>query len=387
MPGWTSFCTAAAVMMIVSCGGEENGSEEAAASEEPATSGATIGAEYHGIYTSDPDVNCTSGGATLVVTATHVYAESEDSTCVRSSAVTAAESDGPFALLTLTGKDSIRLKTRPDGLSVSGDDAGYLAGTWTRDTTSSDTSTWTSGAITEIPAELQAEFQGCSNVNCTNGVLATLTSTSFYTESTDSTCMVLSGKATSMSRDGPYTLLTLADGTIQVRKTSTGIRISGEDAGFLEGDYHGPGTSCPGPADGGKGNLQAMTGNLSLTATGASKGNSSGRTATFQVEIYPTDSADGLWDLLDEDGTPDVAICVNSDFGKQCYPDSTSESGIINAECQDSFTCTFTQIPVPDGAFQMSVVDVDGLINEIVGSATCDVGSTCTVGRSTVVIR
>jgi hypothetical protein len=288
--------------------------------------------------------------------------------------------------LTLTGKDSIRLKTRPNGLSVSGDDAGYLAGTWTKDSTV-DTSTWTSGAVTEIPADLQAEFQGCSSVNCTNGVLATLTSTSFYTESTDNTCMLLSGRATSMSQDGPYTQLTFAEGTIHVRKTATGIRISGEDAGYLEGDYQGPGASCPGPAEGGKGNLQEVTGNLSLTATGASKGNSSGRTATFQVEIYPTDSVDGLWDLMDEDGTPDVAICVNSDFGKQCYPDSTSESGIINAECQDSFTCTFTQIPVPDGAFQMSVVDVDGFINEIVGSATCDVGSTCTVGRSTVVIR
>jgi hypothetical protein len=206
---------------------------------------ATVAAALRGLYQSGPEVNCGDGGAALVLTGNTFYAESQDSTCAKSSAVTAVTTDGPFTMLTLADGTSLRLKAKPDGLSVSGDGARYLAGSYSKDSAVTGAESWSAGTADAIPAELQKEFKGCPTVNCNDGVTVTLTATSFYTESTDSTC-ALSGPASSIAQDGPYTILVLPQNKrVHIRPTAGGIRIAGPDARYLAGDYSGAGGSCP----------------------------------------------------------------------------------------------------------------------------------------------
>lgn len=122
-----------------------------------------------------------------------------------------------------------------------------------------------------------------------------------------------------------------------------------------------------------------------LVACGGSSSKERPTEATFKVEVNPTDAKGGKWDRLggDSSAPPDIGICVIARTGKACYPDEN----LLRSQCPDSFSCTFTGIPIPPEEFTVQVVDVDAINNEEVGQDTCDWDDTCTIGESKVSIE
>ena len=107
--------------------------------------------------------------------------------------------------------------------------------------------------------------------------------------------------------------------------------------------------------------------------------------ATFTVKVNATDGEGGKWDRLggDSSAPPDIGICVIGHSGKACYPDEN----LLRSQCPDSFSCTFSGIPIPAGKFTVQVWDVDAINNEVVGEDTCDWDDSCTIGESKVSIE
>ena len=122
---------------------------------------------------------------------------------------------------------------------------------------------------------------------------------------------------------------------------------------------------------------------LAPACGGGGSGKSRPDKATFQVKVSETDAEGGLWDRLDSDGKPDIALCVESRVGKRCYPDDK----LYSSQCPDSFTCGFTSLPIPAEKFKVTVIDVDAINNETIGEATCDWDETCKVGLAKVTIE
>ena len=124
-----------------------------------------------------------------------------------------------------------------------------------------------------------------------------------------------------------------------------------------------------------------------MVFTSACGGGGSGKTrpdkAVFQVKVSETDAEGGLWDRLDADGKPDIAICIESQLGKRCYPDNK----LYNSHCPDSFSCNFGSLPIPAEKFTVTVIDVDAINNETIGESTCDWDETCKVGLAKVTIK
>ena len=86
---------------------------------------------------------------------------------------------------------------------------------------------------------------------------------------------------------------------------------------------------------------------LAPACGGGGSGKSRPEKATFQVKVSETDAEGGLWDRLDSDGKPDIALCVESRVGKRCYPDDK----LYSSQCPDSFTCNFASLPIPAEKF------------------------------------
>ena len=126
-----------------------------------------------------------------------------------------------------------------------------------------------------------------------------------------------------------------------------------------------------------------------LGGSSAGKGSSGGGGAdtvrvNIKVKMKRTKDNGKNWDAFG--GEPDIAICIDSDSGFQCYPDGDSVNGILSPECQDSFRCTFRNVPVPKDGFELIVVDVDLAANDVAGSEECRPRGTCNVGRAKATI-
>lgn len=107
------------------------------------------------------------------------------------------------------------------------------------------------------------------------------------------------------------------------------------------------------------------------------------RTAQVTVQIDGAKPNGKAWDAWG--GAPDPALCVVTNLGTRCYPGGTSVAGITSPQCSDTFTCRFAVEVPASGPFDLAVVDVDAVVNDAVGSGSCDVGHSCRLGYSDAV--
>lgn len=87
------------------------------------------------------------------------------------------------------------------------------------------------------------------------------------------------------------------------------------------------------------------------------------------------------WDVLLN--APDLAICIEGDFGVSCLPDGTSVETVKHPQCKDDFSCQFSA-RIQQKEFKVTVIDVDLVYNDLVGSGYCELGKRCDLGRATV---
>ncbi len=104
------------------------------------------------------------------------------------------------------------------------------------------------------------------------------------------------------------------------------------------------------------------------------------RVITLGVVVTPQKANGAAWDALG--GAPDIAICINSALGQQCFAAGNavyaSPSAFGRGRCQDSFACTFTVTVPATGPVSLSVYDVDISEHDLIGS--CAVTPTGAVG-------
>ena len=94
---------------------------------------------------------------------------------------------------------------------------------------------------------------------------------------------------------------------------------------------------------------------------------------TVRVEVQPTKPGGKPWDAFG--GAPDLALCVRTELGQRCYPDGHSPSQILRPVCRDALSCSF-EVTVPrQGSCRLVVVDVDVMVNDVVGEAPCSEGT------------
>lgn len=97
--------------------------------------------------------------------------------------------------------------------------------------------------------------------------------------------------------------------------------------------------------------------------TGTEKGTINGKTAM-------------LWDIR-EVAPPDIVICITeSNTTRRC-----------TAECSDSYSCVFTKLTVSSQTFKVEVWDMDFMEHDVIGTNTCRIDTTCTVGQAQVAIK
>ena len=101
------------------------------------------------------------------------------------------------------------------------------------------------------------------------------------------------------------------------------------------------------------------------------------------VEVQQKKANGKAWDAFG--GGPDLAICVKTPKGKKCYPDGNSEMEILEPQCRDAFTCTFTGVYL-EAPFEITVVDVDMAANDVAGTGVCE-GAECTLGLAKITIK
>ncbi len=94
------------------------------------------------------------------------------------------------------------------------------------------------------------------------------------------------------------------------------------------------------------------------------------REIDLTVRIDDHKPSGDAWDAFG--GAPDVAICVSSALGRQCF---AAGSGIYNspaefgrARCQDSTRCSFDFRVPATGPFRLEIYDVDVSDHDFVGS-------------------
>ena len=110
-----------------------------------------------------------------------------------------------------------------------------------------------------------------------------------------------------------------------------------------------------------------------------------GDIATIYIEVDKQKASEKSWDV--SKGAPDIAICVSNELvGTMCLPEGDSINSVINAECKDSYKCRFSAL-IPNDEFKIYVVDVDLVLNDIIGTGHCRRGETCTIGQAIVEIK
>jgi len=106
---------------------------------------------------------------------------------------------------------------------------------------------------------------------------------------------------------------------------------------------------------------------------------------TVKVKVKQSKVNGKAWDAFG--GAPDIALCIDSSDGMKCYPDGASPRKIENPECRDAFTCTFRNVRIPSGEFEVIVVDVDAMANDIIGEEDCTAPGKCRVGQAKVTFK
>lgn len=107
--------------------------------------------------------------------------------------------------------------------------------------------------------------------------------------------------------------------------------------------------------------------------------------ATVTVTLEAQKASGREWDAAGD--PPDIALCVRSlgaaGGGTTCYPSGSSSVEVHEPQCPNALECTFGPIALP-AQFEVQVLDVDLLANDLVGQATCSVGALCRAGQSLV---
>lgn len=95
-----------------------------------------------------------------------------------------------------------------------------------------------------------------------------------------------------------------------------------------------------------------------------------------------TKAGEQNWDM--KRGTPDIALCISHSLvGTLCLPEGDDIDLLRLAECKDSYHCRFS-VKTPDRNFKVSVIDVDFVLNDLIGTGHCGRRQTCTVGQAIV---
>jgi len=102
----------------------------------------------------------------------------------------------------------------------------------------------------------------------------------------------------------------------------------------------------------------------------------------IEVELDPIKADGRAWDAGGE--APDLAICVTSAGATKCLPGGTSVSSVTAPACRDALRCSFAEVALAPGSFQVQVIDVDALANDLAGEGACQVGGVCRVGQATL---
>ncbi|BAQ67141.1 hypothetical protein [Geminocystis sp. NIES-3709] len=107
-----------------------------------------------------------------------------------------------------------------------------------------------------------------------------------------------------------------------------------------------------------------------------------GNITTITVDVEKTKAGEQNWDV--KGGAPDIALCISHSLvGTLCLPEGDDIDLLRLAECKDSYHCRFS-VETPDRNFKLSVIDVDFLLNDLIGTGHCGRRQTCTVGQAIV---
>jgi hypothetical protein len=106
---------------------------------------------------------------------------------------------------------------------------------------------------------------------------------------------------------------------------------------------------------------------------------------TVKVKVKQTKVNGKAWDAFG--GAPDIALCIDGSGGMKCYPDGDSPRKIAAPQCRDAYTCTFRKVKIPSGEFEVIVVDVDAMANDIIGEEDCRGSGKCRVGQAKVTFK
>jgi hypothetical protein len=92
------------------------------------------------------------------------------------------------------------------------------------------------------------------------------------------------------------------------------------------------------------------------------------RPVTLSVAVDPRKPTGDAWDAFG--GAPDIALCVNSALGQQCFSGTTVQPtpAFVRGACQDSFSCRFVVYVPTVGPFSVALYDVDLSQHDTIGA-------------------
>ena len=106
---------------------------------------------------------------------------------------------------------------------------------------------------------------------------------------------------------------------------------------------------------------------------------------SVQIKVEKKKANGKSWDALF--GKPDIAFCVESGERIDCFPEGKTLKKLKKPKCKDALTCSADEIPISGETVKISIVDIDKLASDKIGSADCPAnGSECKVGRATVTV-
>lgn len=111
---------------------------------------------------------------------------------------------------------------------------------------------------------------------------------------------------------------------------------------------------------------------------------------TITIDVEKDKANETGWDLKItpfDNKAPDIAICISHSLvGTLCLPEGDNIKNIKTPQCQNSYHCRFS-VETPDRNFKISVVDVDLVYNDLIGTGHCRQGKTCMVGGATIQVK
>ena len=110
-----------------------------------------------------------------------------------------------------------------------------------------------------------------------------------------------------------------------------------------------------------------------------------GKITTITVDVEETQAGGQSWDI--RKGAPDLSLCISHSLvGTLCLPEGDSVNVVTSAECKDSYHCRFS-VQTPDKDFKISIVDVDLVLNDLIGTGHCARHMDCAIGQANVFIN